>query len=255
MATVALALAYAGPVPFAILVLAVALLMCWEWGRVVRGEEFGPALSIHAGSVAAAIVMTALGEPFLALAAIAIGVVLMALMRSGRRMVSAAGVAYVGLPAIAMIWLRSDATLGALAVLFIFLIVWSSDIAAFVAGRFFGGPKLWPRVSPNKTWSGFIGGLAASALIGGLFAFLVPGSSPVGLALTGLMLGIVAQAGDLAESALKRGYGVKDSSAIIPGHGGVMDRADSTVAVSVVAALLALLIDASAPARALLLGL
>lgn len=256
MALVAVVFAYAGTVPFALLVVLVAMLMCWEWGRVVRGEEFGTSFSIHAGAVAAGIALAAAGRPALALAAVIIGVaMLLVLGPARRRWVSAGGVAYVGLPAIAMVWMRSDAVLGFHAVLFIFIIVWSSDIAAFVAGRSIGGARLWPRVSPNKTWAGFLGGLAAGVVCGGAFALLVPGGSSAALATMGLMLAFVAQMGDLAESALKRGYGVKDSSAIIPGHGGVMDRADSTVAVSVVAAVIALLIDAAAPARALLVGL
>lgn len=253
MAIVALALAYAGPKPFALLILAVALIMCWEWGRVVRGEEYGAALLVHAVTVLAAGVLAAAGRPGYGVLVIALGVlVLAALPLWPRRLMSAVGVLYVGLPAIAMLWLRGDEPLGLLAVLLIFVIVWGSDIGAFAAGRSIGGPKLWPRVSPKKTWSGFIGGLTAGLVGGALFALLVPGASSATLGLTGLALALVAQAGDLAESALKRGFGVKDSSAIIPGHGGVMDRADSTVAVSVVVAILALIVNPASPARALL---
>lgn len=252
MAVVALALTYAGPGPFAVLVLAVALVMAWEWGRVVRAEETGPALWMHALAVLAGGVLAAAGRPALGVLAVAIGaLVLLLAPLTTRRVMSAAGVAYVGLPAIAMLWLRGDEPLGLKAILFIFLVVWGSDIGAFAAGRSIGGPKLWPRVSPNKTWSGFIGGISAG-LVGGLvFAQFVPGASGATLGLTGLALAFVAQAGDLAESALKRGFGVKDASAIIPGHGGVMDRADSTVAVSVVVAILALIVNPGSPARAL----
>ncbi|MCB1504774.1 MAG: phosphatidate cytidylyltransferase [Hyphomicrobiaceae bacterium] len=253
MAVVALALAYAGPKPFAVLVLAVALIMCWEWGKVVRGEEYGTALVIHVLAVAAAGVLTAMGHAVLGVAAVIVGTIVLLVMPLGqRRLMSAAGVLYVGLPTIAMLWLRGDEPLGLLAVLFMFVIVWGSDIGAFAAGRGIGGPKLWPRVSPNKTWSGFVGGLAAAFAGGALFSLLVPGGSSVTLGLTGLVLAIVAQAGDLAESALKRGFGVKDSSQIIPGHGGVMDRADSIVAVSVAVAIMALIVKAGSPARALL---
>ena len=164
---------------------------------------------------------------------------------------SAAGVAYVGLPTIAMLWLRGDQALGFEAVLFVFAIVWGSDIGAFAAGRGIGGPKLWARVSPNKTWAGFFGGLTAGVVAGIIFAQFVAGTSSVVLALTGLVLAFVAQAGDLAESALKRRFGIKDSSAIIPGHGGVMDRADSTVAVSVAVSVMAIVMNAASPARAL----
>ena len=251
----AIALAWAGLAAFGVLVLVATLLMCWEWGRVVRGTDFGAAFFVHASAVAVAVVLSAAGYPALGLAAIVIGFVVLLVMPFGdRRMMSAAGALYVGLPAVAILWLRGDEPLGFVAIVFIFAVVWGSDIGAFAAGRGIGGPKLWPRVSPKKTWSGFIGGLSAGLIGGALMALAVPGASPVALGMTGLALALVAQMGDLAESALKRRFGVKDSSTIIPGHGGVMDRADSTVAVSVVVAILALLVDPASPARALLIG-
>lgn len=252
MAAIALLLLYAGTTPFALLVVSVALVMCWEWGRLVRGEEFGPALVIHALAIVVAGVLAAVGLPALGLAALAIGAVVLVSMPFGpRRLMSAVGIAYVGFPLIGMLWLRNDPSLGFEAVLFIFAIVWGSDIGAFAAGRGIGGPKLWPRISPNKTWAGFFGGLTAGLVAGIIFAQFVHGTSGVVLAVTGLILAFAAQIGDLAESALKRRFGIKDSSAIIPGHGGVMDRADSTVAVSIAVSLLALLVNAASPARAL----
>ncbi len=252
MAAVALALAYAGPKPFALLVIAVALIMCWEWGRVVRGEEFGLAFVVHAGTIIVAGVLAAVGLPALGGVAVAIGGIILLVMPLGpRQAMSAAGVAYVGFPTVAMLWLRADASLGFVAILFIFAIVWGSDIGAFAAGRTIGGPKLWPRVSPNKTWAGFLGALTAGLVSGLIFAQVVPGASSLVLGTNGVLLAFVAQMGDLAESALKRQFGIKDSSAIIPGHGGVMDRADSTVAVSVAVSILALLVNPASPARAL----
>lgn len=252
MAAVALALAYAGTTPFAVLVVGVALVMCWEWGRLVRGEEFGPALIVHGLAVAAAGVLVLGGLPVFGLVALAIGGVVMLSMPFGpRRLMSAAGVAYIGLPVVALLWLRADPALGFAAVLFVFAIVWGSDIGAFAAGRGIGGPKLWPQVSPNKTWAGLIGGLTAGLVAGIIFAQFIAGTTSAGLAGTGLALALVAQMGDLAESALKRRFGIKDSSALIPGHGGVMDRADSMVAVSIAVALLALAVNATSPARAL----
>ncbi|MCB1526431.1 MAG: phosphatidate cytidylyltransferase [Hyphomicrobiaceae bacterium] len=253
MSAVSLALAYAGPRPFALLVIGVALVMCWEWGRVIRSEDFGPALFVHAGAVLVAGVLGAMGMPIFGVLALVIGVALLLAFPFGpRRMMSAAGVGYVGLPTVAMLWLRGDEPYGFLAVLFIFLVVWGSDIGAFAAGRGIGGPKLWPRVSPNKTWAGLLGGLTAGLVGGILFALFVPNASSFALGATGLALALVAQLGDLAESALKRRFGIKDSSSLIPGHGGVMDRADSTVAVSLAVSILALLVSPSSPARALL---
>lgn len=254
MAAVALGLTTWGVMAFAAMVGLVGLVMSWEWGRLVRGDELGGAFALHLAAVAVAAALAAAGFFREAVLAVAAGAVLVFATAARQRVMSAAGVLYVGLPVVALIWLRGDAGLGLAAVLFLFLVIWTSDIAAFAAGRTFGGPKLWPRVSPNKTWSGFIGGLSASAVAGGVFAQFVTGASGTGLAATALLLAIVAQAGDLAESALKRRFGVKDASAIIPGHGGVMDRADSTVTVSVAAALFALVWNAAAPATALLIG-
>src|SRR5262249_43540630 len=138
------------------------------------------------------------------------------------------------------------------AVVYLIVVVATADTAAFVCGRLLRGPLLWPRVSPNKTWSGFIGALIGSGVVGALFWLIVPGGSFVRLALAGVLLALVAQAGDLAESALKRRFGAKDAGSILPGHGGVMDRVDGLVAAASAAGVAAALIDVHAPARALL---
>ena len=130
----------------------------------------------------------------------------------------------------------------------------ASDTAGFLSGRLLGGPKLWPRVSPNKTWAGFIGALVASSIVGALFWLAVPDASVVRLAAAGAMLSIVAQAGDFAESAIKRRFGAKDSSTLIPGHGGVMDRVDGLVAAATAVGLASFVINVHSPAHALLLG-
>ena len=145
-------------------------------------------------------------------------------------------------------------TLGLLAVVFLIVIVIASDTAGFLAGRLLGGPKLWPRVSPNKTWAGFVGALVASSIVGALFWLAVPDGSAVRLAAAGAMLSFVAQAGDLAESAIKRRFGAKDTSALIPGHGGVMDRVDGLVAAATAVGLASFVINVHSPAHALLLG-
>lgn len=253
LAAIALALNYAGLGWLALLVLAVGLIMSWEWGRVVGRGELDAALIVHALAVIAAVLLSVLGLPALGALVILAAMAVVALVELGRRpVISALGVAYVGLPAVALLWLRGDEPLGAAAVLLLLLIVWTSDTAAFAAGRTFRGPKLWPRVSPNKTWSGLAGALLASALAGALFALISGLGTPACLAGKGVLLGLVAQLGDLAESSLKRGFGVKDASALIPGHGGFMDRADSMVAATMAAALLAAAVSPGAPARALL---
>src|SRR5262249_21099537 len=153
--------------------------------------------------------------------ALPIGAILAMLLSLGRHsFLAALGVLYAGFPAVVMIWLRSDPGLGLLAVVFLIFIVATTDTAGFLSGRLFRGPLLWPRVSPNKTWSGFVGAVLASSIVGALFWLVVPGGSAPRLAAAGALLAVVAQAGDLAESALKRRFGAKDAGSILPGHGG-----------------------------------
>jgi len=144
-----------------------------------------------------------------------------------------AGVPYIGLATAALLWLRADDGVGRSAVLFVMLVVWASDIGAYLVGRLLGGPLLAPAISPGKTWSGAAGGLLAAALVG--FATLHPAAA---LLATGL--GIAAQLGDLMESAMKRGFGVKDSGWIIPGHGGLLDRLDGLLTAAPAAAAVSL---------------
>lgn len=252
LAAVAGGLSWQGGLPFAALILAVALAMSWEWSRVVRGGGSHITLVVHCAATAMAVALSAMGLAALGLATVLAGaVVVLALELGGHSLLSALGVLYTGLPAVALLWLRGDEPWGFLAILFLFSVVVATDTLAYISGRLIGGPKLWPAISPNKTWAGFIGGITAAALAGAAFHWGL-GNAPIILAITGLLLGIVSQAGDLAESALKRSFGVKDASGLIPGHGGFMDRADGIVAAAVAAALYALYAGPEAPAAALL---
>ncbi|HEX9881693.1 MAG TPA: phosphatidate cytidylyltransferase [Hyphomicrobium sp.] len=256
LAAIAFGLAYAGPKPFGVLVLVVALFVSWEWGRMVRGVGADVAFFVHAFAVTAAIGLAMAGYAALGAAVlVTAAIILVPLVFGHGARLSALGVFYVGLPAISLLWLRSSEPYGFAAVMLVFVIVWCSDIGAYAAGRLIGGPRLWPKVSPNKTWAGLIGGLSAGTAAAALLApLLVNEASPLRLALIGLGLSLVAQGGDLAESALKRLFGRKDASELIPGHGGFMDRMDSVVAVAVAAGLFALILDPRSPARALLFG-
>ncbi len=151
----------------------------------------------------------------------------------------AVGVLYIGLAGIALIELRHDNAAGQINVLFLFLVVWASDIGAYMAGRLFGGPKIAPEVSPNKTWSGAVGGLAAAMTVGAVTAMVLAPGGTGRAAAVAAMLGVMAQGGDLLESWIKRRFDVKDTSALIPGHGGLLDRLDGVLAAAPVAALLA----------------
>ena len=127
----------------------------------------------------------------------------------------------------------------AIAAIWILLVVWASDIGAYAAGRLIGGPKLAPRISPNKTWAGLIGGVLAAAVTSASFVATLDGADPGPASLLGGALAIVAQAGDLVESWVKRRFGVKDTGTLIPGHGGLLDRVDALLAVILVGACIA----------------
>jgi phosphatidate cytidylyltransferase len=254
---VALGLLYSGVYPFTALILMISLAMCWEWGRVVRTADTGSdtVLFVHGLAVAAAILLAAVGYAALALVALIAGTFVVGALRFGEKArLSALGVLYVGLPAVALVALRGSEPYGFQAVLFIILTVIATDTLAYFTGRSAGGPKLWPNVSPNKTWSGLIGGVTGAGFVGAIFGMTTSGASIGRLVMIGLALGLVSQGGDLAESALKRGFGVKDTSSLIPGHGGFMDRMDGLVVAAVAAALIGLAVNVYAPARALLLG-
>jgi phosphatidate cytidylyltransferase len=148
---------------------------------------------------------------------------------------AAAGVLYAGALVAAIIALRFSDSFGLVAVAWLFAIVWGTDVMAYFGGRLIGGPKLWPRVSAGKTWSGTIVGIVCGGLVGLAVALMAIGAASLPLFFLGLLLALVSQGGDLTESALKRRFSVKDSGALIPGHGGVMDRLDGFTAACVCA--------------------
>lgn len=253
LAVAALALTWAGIYPFAALVLAVTLIVAWEWGHIVRDGGIDTIFVLHAIAVVVAVALTLMGLPALGIMAVAVGAILAALLgfeRLGR--ISALGVLYAGLPAIALIWIRSTPSYGFEAALFILLAVWAADTGAYLAGRLVGGPKLMPKVSPNKTWSGLAGAITGAMLVGAGFVVATPGVGGWRPVATAAALAIISQVGDLMESALKRWHGVKDASGLIPGHGGFMDRVDGLIFAAIVAALFGAWVNIHGPARAIL---
>jgi len=165
----------------------------------------------------------------------------------------AAGIAYAAVLLFAPLILRRDPALGFAAMAFLFAVVWVTDIAAYFAGRAIGGPKLLASVSPKKTWSGAIGGTLGGIAAGALTVKLLGLSVAPALVLVACFLSVVAQAGDLLESAIKRHFGAKDAGSIIPGHGGLMDRLDGFLTAAAAAAMVGLIrAGLEAPARGLL---
>ncbi|MFM1813643.1 MAG: hypothetical protein RLZ98_338 [Pseudomonadota bacterium] len=255
LAAAALACNAMGGLWFVGLVSFVVVAMAWEWAQITRGPSgFDAALIISAAAVVLSAAATHMNAFALALGLLCLGAVsILAFVPPGRRVFSVAGIFYIGLPTVALIWFRADGALGVYAVLFIFVVVWCTDTFAFGSGKLIGGPRLWPSLSGQKTWAGLLGGVFMAGVAAGLFAHFVPGADPISLACLGTALGLLSQAGDLLESAIKRYFGVKHASNLIPGHGGVMDRMDGIVGAVAGAALFALVMEPGAPARALLL--
>ncbi len=242
LAMVAIGALWIGGWVFTIFVIVLAGIGLWEWTGICGAA--GP-LWLRTGFVAALVLGLALahiGNHSWALALLA-GAAALALSTSCIRRAygwAALGFTYVAIPSIALIAFRQAGADGLPIIVFVALIVWATDIAAYFGGRAIGGPKLWPRVSPKKTWSGAAFGLAGAVLVAVVFHVVSgTGSGAAALSLAAL-LSFGAQAGDLAESAFKRRFGVKDSGTIIPGHGGVLDRVDGLYVALALALLLAI---------------
>ncbi len=239
LAAPAVAATYWGGLYFSFLVLVFALVMAWEWDRLCAGGVFGLSGGALMLVTAAVVYAAAAGSPAMALAAALIGVlVVLAVAREQGRPNSiwiSLGALYIGLPALALISLRGGGEDARNLVLWLFAVVWVTDIGAYACGRLIGGPRLAPRISPKKTWAGAIGGVLAAALVSAAAALAAP-VDPVSIVLFGVFLSVAAQAGDLLESAVKRHFGIKDVSHVIPGHGGVFDRVDGLLVAAPVAA-------------------
>jgi phosphatidate cytidylyltransferase len=234
----------------ALLTAVAAGVMAWEWGRLCRG---GMARRFTPGAVEIALVLIAVAAVAISatgaiLAAIGIAVVGAGSVflnaqwrRGGEPGWTAFGLLWIALPCISLMWLANENIGGRAILLWLLLVVWATDIGAYAVGRSVGGPRLAPRWSPRKTWAGLVGGVLSAALAGGVTALAVEQSPAQLLILVSAGLAVVAQFGDLAESLAKRRFGVKDSSALIPGHGGLLDRLDGLLAVLPVVALMTLI--------------
>jgi phosphatidate cytidylyltransferase len=225
-------------------VLLLAGLIAYEWVSIVHHKNIAQ-YALHLASAICGTLLPDMYGPQIALLAILVLALISGLkVRFGNAVSSKwsyLGICYVGFPALAFTLLRNDPDFGFAAVLWIFLIVWAADILAYFAGRIIGGPKLAPMISPKKTWAGLVGAVAGSTLVSSIFAYAFHLNGVLALAILAGCLAVVEQAGDLFESSLKRFHGVKDSGALIPGHGGVIDRVDGLIAVAIAAALIGFL--------------
>ena len=205
LAPIAVLVAWVGGVPFVVFWTVAALIVLWEWSALAKNSSLvGKSFGWFSGWMIA-------------------------------------GLGYAGVLLLAPIVLRRDPALGFVAILFLFAIVWATDIAAYFVGRALGGPKLWRAVSPKKTWSGAVAGTLGGVAVGLLVVKLAGLVVAPMLVIVALVLSIVAQAGDLLESAIKRHFGAKDASQLIPGHGGLMDRLDGFLTAVAAAVMVGLL--------------
>jgi phosphatidate cytidylyltransferase len=217
-----------------------ALVVLVEWQKLVSGAHRPPLLAVGALAVVTGALGAFPGMPFALWLGLGIGAAVttaLVFMPHGG-LWPAGGVLYAMALVMASVLCRGSGPDGVIAMLFLFAAVWGTDIVAYFAGRAFGGPKLWPQVSPKKTWSGAIGGVAG-ALIGCMVVLMVAGIAlrPGHIAMA-LILSTATQAGDLLESAIKRRFDAKDAGQLIPGHGGLMDRVDGFIVAAAVAAVI-----------------
>jgi phosphatidate cytidylyltransferase len=258
LAPVAIAVAYFGGAAFVVFWALAALGIQWEWRGIV-GDTSPITLVMGVGAVVFVAVKTLNGDlnatvGFVEVVLIMIGSALAAgFVARNRPTWVAGGVLYSSILVLSVCLLRSDPRFGLWAILYLFAIVWATDILGYFVGRLVGGPKLSPRLSPKKTWSGAVGG-ALGAVLAGLAVTRYAGLSNLSAAIgLGLVLSAISQGGDLFESAVKRRFGAKDAGRVIPGHGGFMDRLDGFLAAAVAAAIIGLAHGGlDAPARGLL---
>ena len=231
--------------PFLVMIAVAGVLLSIEWAAMAAPRAAKRAAVLTSLAVVGVILLAFVGRYGEAWGCVGLGALIVAAVTRGaaqRPIDGAYGVLYIAPACLALVWLI-ETKQGPGWTMMLFAATWSADIAAFLVGSAFKGPKLWPRFSPNKTWSGFIGGLLGAILasVGVAAAFMH--LSLIGAALIGLAGGLATMAGDLWESMLKRRFGVKDSGDLIPGHGGLLDRVDGLMFAVMVFAIARLVVE------------
>ena len=257
-----LVLAYIGGWLFFLLCAAAAAGVLWEWTKLVADSADARILLPGFSALLFALLLTALDEPGAAAGMVIIGAGLAAGVMAawprrfpGRNPLvwGSCGILYAGIAYLGPALIRRDAAWGFVAVLFVAMTVWTTDISAYAVGRTLGGPLLWPRISPNKTWAGAVGGVLGGVAAGTSVAYESGLDKLVAVGVVAFVLSVLTQAGDLFESAVKRRFGAKDAGSLIPGHGGLMDRLDGFLVAAFVALLIGILRQGpDAPAQGLL---
>jgi phosphatidate cytidylyltransferase len=244
LAPLALGCIWIGGAAFGGLVALIAAGLSYEWLGLCGRRASPPAVLLFA-ALPLAVVLTALGDMTSAFGLLTVATIGGVVIDRGLSLTRpiAFGIPYFGVGVVALVWLRQPSGSGGVNVIVLLLVVWASDIGAYVAGRAIGGPRLAPSVSPGKTWSGAVGGLVAAGSVGAAASAILR-NGPVSWrpVMFAILIGVISQAGDLFESQLKRHFGVKDSGTLIPGHGGLLDRLDALLTAVPAAALLVLIL-------------
>lgn len=241
LAPLALFAAYLGGIPFVLFWGIAAIVVLWEWTTLVAGPNHQFMLSACGAAIAVAALVEWLGRPIAAILLVGLGwLAALIFAPRRRRLWITAGVGYAGAMLLAPALLRADDEHGFVAIVLLFAIVWTTDVLGYFAGRAFGGPKLAAAISPKKTWSGAIAGTFGAVVVAVGVVSVMAEYNRIAIASVALVLSVMAQLGDLMESWIKRQFGAKDASALIPGHGGVMDRLDGFWAAAVIGCLIGL---------------
>jgi phosphatidate cytidylyltransferase len=259
LAPIVVSAVWAGGTWYTAFIVSLGVLMAWEWTNIAHnGDAKQFALHAIAANCAAllvpyaSILIVALCIASLCLPALPTKIETAGLQPMQRNLRwKALGVPYVAFPILALALLRQDPEWGVYALIWCIAIVWSADIAAYFAGRLIGGPKLAPKLSPKKTWAGMAGAVVGAALASFIFTSYFQ-SSHWPLAIFAALFAVLEQGGDILESALKRHHNVKDSSSLIPGHGGILDRVDGLIAVVLAATFVGFLHNSQSAALGLL---
>jgi len=242
LAPLALFTAYFGDWPFALFWGIAAIAVLWEWTTLVVGPGHQLMVSAGGSAIGVAALVAWLHRPITAILLVGLGVIAALIFAPReRRLWITAGIGYAGCMLLAPLLLRADDAYGFLALVLLFAIVWTTDVLGYFAGRALGGPKLLPAVSPKKTWSGAVAGTLGAMIVAVLVVEYFGLFNRAAIAIIALLLSVVAQLGDLFESWIKRQFGAKDASQLIPGHGGVMDRLDGFWAAALIGCLIGLL--------------
>lgn len=239
LAPAAIGVAYIGGWPFALFWALAGIALLWEWIAMVAGPGHRLMFSSCASALGVVALVAWRDRPIAAILVVALGAIAATIFAPRvRRLWIVSGIFYAGAMVLAPILLRAGEAYGFLALMFLFAIVWTTDVMAYFAGRALGGPKLAPAISPKKTWSGAVAGTLGAILVTGVGARLIGGFDAAAIALVTLLLSVASQLGDLLESWIKRRFGAKDASQLIPGHGGVMDRLDGFWAAALIGCLI-----------------